>query len=94
MGRKGKGVEYAGRIPGTKVGSFGAGSVSKAMLPRLKLVPRPTVEKLGRYADRRRGAGTVEDGEPLLGDSLNTSAGLGRGGRAILLGVEDIVRDG
>lgn len=59
MGSTGSGVEYAGLIPGTRLGNFIDKSVSSpipppnpvvAILPRrvpLPTVPCPTVEKLG-----------------------------------------------
>ena len=78
MGRNGRGVEYAGRIPGTSVGSFGVSS-------KLSRLPRPAVEK-----DCRGRRGWPVFGE--YGDDVsNSSDGVGPGGRLILLGGVDVI---
>lgn len=54
MGSIGSGVEYAGRIPGTRVGSFGASSSHSGARETRRMLPR-MVENDGRIADTRRG---------------------------------------
>ena len=89
IGSIGRGVEYAGRMPGTKVGSFGPSSSGTLPL----LVPRPTVEKEGRIERRRfdlcqgcEGDWLGESSVAVVNEVSNTSAGFGRAGRAMLVG--------
>lgn len=104
MGSTGKGVEYAGLMPGTSVGSFGCISSSPIKSSRaVARLPRRSraVEKLCRTDVLRRlplapplkTLGEVEGESVVSAELLSSSEGVGGGGRRILVGgVADMAR--